>query len=351
MSPIDAEGIVSDPEALVDVNGISAVVSGDGRFIATGILLSKGENVITAHANFEGITALHTINVNYTGEQIAPISISIISPEANATINRAEITVSGTFVSDAEEISINVNGIFADIYSNKFVANGIPLVEGDNVIIVNALDSNGAIGRAEITLNAVTTAPYITLSSNITSGISPLTTYFSVSTEISGSVTNYEMDFEGDGVIDYTGTTFEDINYTYTTEGIYYPTITITDDQGNIYTDTIGIIVLNKAEIDALLKGKWEGMKGNLSNQDVEKGLEYFLESSKEAYRQAFNIIIDKLPQIISDMQDIEMIYLKDGVAKYRINRIHDINGTLQTITYYIYFVKDTEGIWKIDRF
>ena len=71
VTPIDIEGSVSDPEASVDVNGTPAVISADGRFIAAGIQLSEGENVITAQAtNFEGLTASHTINVNYTGEQL-----------------------------------------------------------------------------------------------------------------------------------------------------------------------------------------------------------------------------------------------------------------------------------------
>ena len=45
------------------------------------------------------------------------------------------------------------------------------------------------------------------------------------------------------------------------------------------------------------------------------------------------------------------MIYLKDHVAKYRINRALNIDGTPQTITFYIYFVKDDNGIWKIQQF
>jgi len=59
----------------------------------------------------------------------------------------------------------------------------------------------------------------VTLRANITSGIAPLTTYFSVSTEIPNAVALYEMDFEGNSSIDYTGATFEDIGATYQTEG------------------------------------------------------------------------------------------------------------------------------------
>jgi hypothetical protein len=159
------------------------------------------------------------------------------------------------------------------------------------------------------------------------------------------------MDFEGDGVIDYTGTTFEDISHTYTAEGIYYPTLTVTDDQGNTYSDTIAITVLNKAQIDALLKSKWEGMKGALRYKDVEGALTQFVEETKEQYRQAFNYISDIIPDVVNGMQNIELVYLKDKVSKFRIRREQIIEGNPQEITYYVYFVKDNDGIWKIEKF
>jgi hypothetical protein len=109
--------------------------------------------------------------------------------------------------------------------------------------------------------------------------------------------------------------------------------------------------VLDRYELDILLKEKWDGMKNALSGQDIEGGLNYFLDRSKPRYQEGFNIIKDKLPQIINDMQDIELIYAKEGIAKYRINRDHVIGGTPATITYYVYFMVDQNGIWKIDQF
>ena len=94
--------------------------------------------------------------------------------------------------------------------------------------------------------------------------------------------------------------------------------------------------------LDGLLRGKWGAMKGELGNKDVSKELDFFLDSSREIYEQAFNVIIDKFPQMISNMQDIELIFLSDNVAKYKINRVHDIDGKSLTIIYYIYFVRET---------
>ena len=136
-----------------------------------------------------------------------------------------------------------------------------------------------------------------------------------------------------------------------TGEGIYDFVAKVTDTDGHNYTDTIGIVVLDPGGLDALLRAKWHGMKQALMDGDVERALGYFVDRSREKYRKAFNVITNKLPQIISDMQDIEMIYIKNGIAKYRINRIHVIEGEPVTIAYYIYYTVDVNGVWKIDKF
>jgi len=50
-------------------------------------------------------------------------------------------------------------------------------------------------------------------------------------------------------------------------------------------------------------------------------------------------------------MQTIELIYLKEAIAKYRIIRQQVFEGQMATITYYIYFTKNPEGIWQIEQF
>jgi hypothetical protein len=347
-TPIDVEGIVIDLSATVKVNNISAAVSADGRFIAHGVPLTEGTNQITAFAtNTDGKTGTNTITVNYKVSQVNPITITITSPENNATINRQDITVRGTVTTEAEEVSIKVNGIIADVFGNRFVANNVLLYEGNNVIIVNALGSNGAAGRAEITVNAITNGPSITLISNITSGTPPFTSYFSVSTELPNSAITYQMDFEGDGIIDYTGETFEDINYTYTTEGMYYPTITITDDQGNTYSDTIAVTVLNKAQIDALLKSKWEGMKGALAGGEVESALRFFIERSRERYKSIFDALKDQLPTIFQTFIEFNILKVFENIAEYEV--VANENGNLYS--YPGVFLKGGDGIWRFKDF
>ncbi len=278
-----------------------------------------------------------------------PLEIKITSPTDGETINKAKIMVRGTVKSDTRDVGIIVNGVIAETTGNDWIANNIPLAIGTNTITATATDSYGNTDTKTITVYTNDITHQVELSSNITSGIAPLQVFFSAS--ILFIPVSYQMDFEGDGVSDYTGPTFENISHTYTSEGIFYPTITVTDDQGNTYSDTIAITVLNKTEIDALLKGKWEGMKGALANQNVNSALNYFAEEVKQHYSEIFTALFAQLPQIVQDMQEIQLIYTKNNTAKYRIRKNELYGGQMLTITYYIYFTVDIDGLWKIYKY
>ena len=277
------------------------------------------------------------------------LEITITSPLDGGIINKAKIMVRGTIASDTRDVGITVNGILAEIAGNNWVANNIPFTIGSNTITAVATDPSGNTASKTITVNTNDVTQFVELSANITSGIPPLQVYFSVSTSF--TPVSYQMDFEGDGVIDYTGATFDNISYTYTSEGTFYPSMTISDDQGNTYSDTIAIMVLSKTEMDTLLKGKWEGMKGALASNDINRALSHFTEESKELYSDIFAALQAQLPQIVEEMQDIQLVYMKNGFAKYRIRKNESYGGQMLTITYYIYFTVGTEGIWRIYRF
>lgn len=271
-----------------------------------------------------------------------PLGIKITLPTDGATINKAKTMVRGTFKSGTQDVGITVNGIIAEIKGNEWIANDVPLTVGTNTITAIIKNSSGNSANASVTINTTDISQPVELSTNIKSGIAPLQVFFSASTSFTSA--SYRMDFEGDGIVDYTGATFENISRTYTTEGIFYPTLTVTDDQGNNYSDTIAITVLNKTEIDTLLKGKWEGMKGALANKDIDKALSYFIENSKDMYRYNFELMKDFLPIMVQDMGNIVILRVEDRLAEYEMRAVQ--NGI--EYAFYIKFIKDFDGLWKV---
>ncbi|MFZ3090030.1 MAG: hypothetical protein WA240_05320, partial [Nitrospirota bacterium] len=274
-----------------------------------------------------------------------PLEVNITSPVNGVTINRSKTIIKGTIKSDTADIGITVNGIIAEIKGNEWIANDVPLTIGANRITATVTDAYGNTDTKTITINTNDTIQTIELFSSPTGGIAPLTIFFSVTTSF--TPVSYQIDFNGDGIADYTGATFNNITYTYTTEGIYYPTITITDNQGNTYSDTIAVTVLNKIEMDTLLKSKWEGMKVALKAKDIEKALSYFDVESRDRYKAIFEALKDKMPTILDTFIEFNFIKLYGHIIEYEI--VTSENGVLYS--YPIMFVRGTDGVWRFKDF
>jgi hypothetical protein len=89
-------------------------------------------------------------------------------------------------------------------------------------------------------------------------------------------------------------------------------------------------------------------MKFEMLNGNVAQVAGYFSEQTRERYASIFNAIPDQLPQIALGINDIEPVYFEEYGAKFRIKRTEVIEGITYDITYYIYFVQEEDGSWKI---
>lgn len=66
-------------------------------------------------------------------------------------------------------------------------------------------------------------------------------------------------------------------------------------------------------------------------------------ENAQEMFRYNFELMQSILPTIVQDMGSITLIRAEDGLVEYEM-----IIGGL---SYYIEFVKDSNGIWRINFF
>lgn len=162
------------------------------------------------------------------------------------------------------------------------------------------------------------------------------------------SIDNADLSIEGPTAADIIDNPAPD-EYTlkFNSEGLYYITASVTGPDGKVYEDTLTVTVMNREQLDRLLKAKWEGMKAGMTEKNIEKAVAFFLSSSQERYRYIYTNILDVLPDIAADMRPIEMIDEESGVAEYRIRRMEPEGE----VTYYIYFVLDENGTWKIQQF
>jgi hypothetical protein len=237
---------------------------------------------------------------------------------------------------------VTVNGIVATVYGNQFVANHIKLTDGTNTIAVTAKDTTGKYATTSITVNAITTGNYIGLTSNIESGISTLEAILKIDGTF--GITSSTITATGPAQPEILESTADEYRIKMTTEGIYYITANATGPDNIMYQDTIGIVVLNRTQLDNLLKGKWEGMKGKLLNKDVGGALTFITGNTQEMYRYNFELMKDSLPSIVQSMLDMHLDEMENLVAKYHINALQD--GL--EYSFYVEFVKGMDGLWKI---
>jgi YVTN family beta-propeller protein len=100
--------------------------------------------------------------------------------------------------------------------------------------------------------------------------------------------------------------------------------------------------------LDSLLRGVWNRMKTAMLAGNVNQVVAQFSDQTHDQYSQIFTAIADQLPQIAQEMKEIEPVYFEEFGAKFRIKRTEEIEGVTYDITYYIYFVQEEDGSWKI---
>ena len=149
----EVSGTVSSTVVAVDVNGFAADLA-DGVFTVE-VPLIEGGNVLTASAaDGGGRVATDSINVV---RDLTPPRIAVDQPRDGARTAAAAVSVSG-LVNDivagtvnASEVQVLVDGAPARVTNRSFVADGVPLVAGDNLITVEATDEGG--NRRQVSLH------------------------------------------------------------------------------------------------------------------------------------------------------------------------------------------------------
>ena len=301
--------------------------------------------------------------------------VAITSPLAGDTISKPFALVEGLVANGGAEVGVTVNGIPAQVVGNTFFVNNLSLTEGENTLTAGATDPNGNSVQDSLTVTSNSTGKeWLELSLNPESGIAdptaipakPFTATLKVTPHLSNSSTAWGCDGFGYDYIGY-GTSENPVTYAssyngdcfeepllFSDPGIYKLHYSLTDvsvANGQNYTGEIWVNVLDKEGLDSVLRQQWNNVKTAWAAHDVEGGLAYFAEGAKSHYRGALNALVAELPQIVSEMQDIELVSARGRYAEYRLNRLQNINGTMVDMTYYIYFVKDHTGLWKVDQF
>jgi hypothetical protein len=321
------------------------------------LVTRPGDNSTAATAAIEtlrsawaGRFAELTRGVGGLADVTASLAVNINTPSDNATITGPDVTVSGSVInSSGAETGVVINGTPATVNGSRFIANHVPLQEGSNSVTITATDINGLTSTATRSI-AAQAGHYIRISSNVDSGTGPL----DISLRLNGSfiIANPTISIAGPvSVLLTPGASPTEFTVKLIVEGSYTITARGTGPYGQTYSDSVTVTVMSKQALETLLKAKWAGMKTALANQDITTAIKSFTSNNKQLYSNMFTALQTQLPQLVMNMQDIQPISISGGSATYRIRKNQNYRGQALVITHYIYFTKDENGLWKIERF
>lgn len=343
-SPLDGASIDSDrvtvsgtfsgaPSASITVNGLAAVVSGNA-FSAANVPLQFGPNTITVvGTTAQGARATKTLTVHGTAPGIA-----IASPIQGASIAGDSVLVRGTFQA-AANAGVAVNGVTAALRAGSWFA-VVPLAPGANTLTAKVTSPSGSSASHSIPVTATGEPPPIEIAAEPTSGLAPLTVRFTVTNPTGGNV-SYTFDGAGPFAVPPGGTSALTVTYP---EGVFTPTVAVNAGAAGNFTRSFVIEVDSIASIDARLQALWGGVRDALSAGDIERALTYFAPGSRQRYRQVLTDIAPALPAMFASFPPVAPTAIANGDAEYFVALVR--NG--KKYGYFLYFVRDGEGIWRL---
>ena len=269
--------------------------------------------------------------------------LTVTSPASGAVVASESVTVSGTF-SGPTNAGIAVNGVVAAIVGNTFTSANVPLQPGNNTLTVT-LTASPSNQTTTQTLSITSTGPApIEVLASPTQGMAPLSVTFTINNRTGNAIQSVQADYSGTG--SFAGVDPKTLSNSYTASGIYQAAFVITDSTGASYQQTVPIAVQDTAQIDQMLQTTWWGFTTALAAQDTTQALQYFNAQAQQKFQSVFQTLATDLPQIVGSFSAPQLVSVTDEIGEYAINRT--IDGVDRI--FFIYFVRDVDGIWRIDE-
>jgi hypothetical protein len=167
--------------------------------------------------------------------------VTITAPANGFSVNTSRINVRGAVTHSSPIKTVTVNGALAFRSGSTFDALNQQLIAGANRIVAVAVDENGNVGSASISISALPSGQQlqdpVRLQPLPVAGFAPLAITFQPIVSTPGALVDVLYDFNGDNVIEQTRTDFAPIAHTYTSAGEFFPVVTVRTTAGNFSSE------------------------------------------------------------------------------------------------------------------
>ncbi len=303
-------------------------------------VLAAGQHLFTATASDRaGNTA--TVSRSITVQNLL---VRITEPSQGATVASGQVLVRGTVEAAGAEVGIVINGVPAAVVGTTFSAL-VPVTPDTTSLtaVATLISGDSATSSLSLTIAAAPTPPVL-LDAFPVGGASPLRVTFSVQNNTGRPRVSFELDFDGDGVADFTSAAFTEPQTTYSSQGLFLARLRATDDQGQVYSASTLVSV---GGIPAL-EPKWEGLKAALRLADISGALTFIHSASRQRYEAVFRRLTpEQLTMIDRSLTTITPVEIGPNGAEYAMRR--ERGGEL--LSFPVWFQVDADGIWRLRSF
>lgn len=273
-----------------------------------------------------------------------PLQLSITSPAAESAVAGNMVNVTGTF-HGALNSGITVNGIPAVLINHEWAANNIPLTTGVNALTAIATTAGGLAVTQTLEVTSVGTTLLILNAASASSGIAPFPVTFQYQFLSETTPQDIRIDYTGNGnyvsVSDPTAT----LSYTYPTPGVYPVTLILTDSGNAEYQAHLLVVVQEPSQMDALFQSIWGDLTTALASSNKAAAMHVLDGTAQRNYGSAFDTLIPHMQDIVNTFSPLLRSSISSSIGEYAIVRPSTGHQSL----FFIYFLKDQDGIWRLD--
>jgi hypothetical protein len=321
--------------------------SSSGNYSITGLAAGS----YTVRASFTGLVPQMVNNISVVDGSTTAVDLSlnfgiaIHAPIAGATVNDFRALVTGSFdTSLAPEVGIKVNGFVALIDGDEF-ATLVPINSQTTVLTATITDSAGNFLAGD----AIPIAPELPVGNTLLSfKPSPVLALKSQSVGFTLSSRNpiaqVQLDGNGDGTVDFTGTTLAGVTVTFADAGLYFPAVQVTENGGIVRTAIAMVQIFDQTQLNTMLQAKWSALKTVLRQGDINTALSYILTRRRATYQNMFSALSIPFANIDQLLTSINFVRVRGIDAEYEMSVIKEGNE----YSYMVLFSIDEDGVWRI---